>query len=496
MHRSWPVNLAFLFTVTMSWSCSSSSSTSDSSGAGATDTAGAAPASSGGSSAGATSSSGAEPGGSGGGLLGAGGAAAGADAFGGISAIGGGGAGIAGTASSGGANGTWKGLQVSGTGFVDAQGKEFIPRGLGVGEWRNLENYMLAVDSPDVGGLGPSKLRALLVKAMGQANADAFFTTWEKNLITADDVAKWASWGVNSVRLPINYRSISSADGAYIEQGFAAIDQFIAWCKAQNIVVVLDLHAAPGSQNCEVMSDSQDGVAGLWKHPELYRQWTIDLWQTIAARYANESAVGGYDLFDEPFDVKDDASFSEGDAALRKMYLDLTSAIRTVDPHHVIFVEGTNWSQDPGFDGLTPAWDPQLAWAFHKYWDENNQASIQGYLDLRTKTNRPVWNGETGENTDSWNQAMIALLEANKIGWNMWTYKKVECGGSCEAGNMTDPYSIQAPANYAKMSSYLAGKGSAPAAADATKIMMALADNAATSKCTYSASYVKAVFGK
>jgi hypothetical protein len=77
----------------------------------------------------------------------------------------------------------------------------------------------------------------------------------------------------------------------------------------------------------------------------------------------------------------------------------------------------------------------------------------------------------------------------------MWTYKKVNCGGGCAAGDMTDPYTIKEPANYAKMSAYLAG-GAQPSQADATTIMMALAANAATSQCTYNSSYVKAVFGK
>jgi endoglucanase len=411
----------------------------------------------------------------------------------------GGSAGSAGAQAAGGAGGgaEWTGLRVSGTGFVDAQGREFIPRGLGIGEWRNIESYMLDVDTPDVSGVGPTQLRTLLVDAMGEANTDEFFATWEANIVTADDVAKWASWGVNSIRLPINYRSISTAEGAYIEAGFQQIDQFVALCKAQNIYVILDLHAAPGSQNCEQMSDSLDGVARLWSEPASNRPWTIDIWQTIAKRYANEPAVGGYDIFDEPYDTENDGSFSDGIGVLRELYVDITTAIRAVDSHHVLFFEGSNWSSEAiGFEGLEPAWDPQMAWSFHKYWDKNDAASIKPYLDLRTSSNRPVWNGETGENTDDWAKAMISLLESHKIGWNMWTYKKVNCGGGCLASGATEPYTIVAPPNYGKMQQYLEGTGAKPSPADATKIMMALADNAATKKCTYEPGYVKAVFNK
>ena len=375
------------------------------------------------------------------------------------------------------------GLKVAGTKIVEPDGQSFLLRGLGVGELFNVESYMLNVDTPDVKGLNPSKLRTLLVNAMGDSDTQQFFARWEANLVTQSDVQLWASWGVNSIRLPINYHSLSAARGSYSEDGFKKIDAFVAWCKAAKIYVILDLHAAPGAQNNEQMSDCPDGIARLWTEPDTYQPWTIELWQTIAKRYANIPAVGGYDLFDEPIlpkgrTVKDD---------LRPFYLKLTAAIRAVDTQHILFVEGTNWSSDPGFDELEPAWDTNLVWAFHKYWDKNDAASIKPYLALRERTQRPIWNGETGENDDKWNAAMIALCEQNEIGWNMWTYKKV--------ADTTEPYAIAAPANYGIMKAYLEG-GATPSATDARTVMLSLADNAATGKCVYNSGYVHAVFGK
>jgi hypothetical protein len=390
----------------------------------------------------------------------------------------------------------WAGLRVSGVGFVDGDGHAFLPRGIGIGEWLNIESYMIGVNpGSDSPGIGETKLHDALVKAMGQAGADQFFATWESNIVTEADVALWASWGVNSVRLPINYHSISSGPGSYVEAGFAVIDRFISWCKTNHIYVILDLHAAPGAQNCEEMGDTTDGAAHLWTEPATYRQWTIDLWQTIAKRYRSETAVGGFDIFDEPYDTESNGTFSTGISTLRQMYVDITAAIRAVDSNHILFFEGTNWASIDssagganGFAGLAPAWDPQMAWAFHKYWDTNSQAAIQGYLDLRAMTNRPVWNGETGEDkTDGWSGAMIALLEANQIGWNMWTYKKV--------ANGADFYSISAPANWAVMKAYLEG-GAMPSQADANAIMMALANNAATTSCVLQAAWLKQVFNR
>jgi endoglucanase len=384
-------------------------------------------------------------------------------------------------------------LSVSGTKIVAGK-DEVLLRGLGVGELFNIENYFLEVDGDDLGGMGASKFAAGVSKAIGADAARAFFDSWEHNLVGEADISQWKAWGVNSVRLPLNHHQLSSKAGSYDEDGFKRVDRFVTLCKAAGIYVILDLHAAPGAQNTELMSDSPDGVAHLWKEPEKYRQWTIDLWQTIAKRYANEPAVGGYDLLDEPFDDAASGSFAKDGAKtiLRPFYLDVTKAIRSVDARHILFVEGgDDWAK--GFSGLEPAWDEQLVWTFHKYWDDNDVASIQTFLDLRTRTKRPLWNGETGEDEqDGWSRAMIALLEQNDIGWNEWTYKKL-------SPNATNPYSITAPAGWADMADFLAsfaaGKN-ASAPNNAAAIMSELADNARTEKCTCNPTWVQDLFAK
>jgi hypothetical protein len=82
---------------------------------------------------------------------------------------------------------------------------------------------------------------------------------------------------------------------------------------------------------------------------------------------------------------------------------------------------------------------------------------------------------------------MIALLEANKVGWNEWTYKK-------SGGQTTNPYTIPDPPNWSAMATYLASGGTPPS--DATTTMMTLAANAATASCSYNAAWVKEVFNK
>jgi hypothetical protein len=374
-------------------------------------------------------------------------------------------------------------LHASGTGndaiIVDGSGKEVILKGLAPGELYNMENYMIGVSGPDIGGMGETKFRNAVGMALGPA-ADMFFTTWEANLVAPSDVADWGKWGINSIRLPMNHHMLSLAAGMYIDAGFQKIDNFIAMCKSNNIYVILDLHAAPGAQNPELMGDSPDGIAHLWVEPAKYRQWTIDLWQTIAKRYASEPAVGGYDIFDEPYDGSN-GSFTDPGGVLRPFYVDVTAAIRAVDPNHLIFFEGgDNWAS--GFTGLEPAWDPNMAWDYHEYGagpggsdTPLTMSDIKDKIDLRTRTSRPIWNGETGEHSAAWGTAMAMLHEANHIGWNWWTFKK-------SSGQNSQPYTIADPPDWSAMATYLANGGAPPS--DATSTMMALANGAATSTST------------
>jgi endoglucanase len=382
---------------------------------------------------------------------------------------------------------TWPGLRVGGQNIVDSSGNNFVLKGFGVGEWTNTEAYML--EWPDGNGkylwyYGYTRIHRTLDTLMGQAAADQYRQMWNANVIAEADVAKWQSWGVNAVRLSINHHWLSPGDGVYLDSGWQWMDQFIAWCKAHHIYVILCMHAAPGAQNPELMSDTPDGVPHLWTQPSIYQPWTIHLWQAIAQRYANEPAVAGYDLLDEP--LLSEAHPASGGAIVRAFYVKVTAAIRSVDNHHIIFACGTSWcGSTAGVQAILPPWDNNMVLVFHKYWDQNNVASIRGYLDIRSQHNIPLWNGETGENTNAWAKGMVSLLAQNNIGWSWWTYKKVN--------QNTNPCSIPEPTDYKLILKYVQGKGRRPVQSDA--ILFGLASNAATSNCTWNNGLVQALFG-
>jgi hypothetical protein len=260
----------------------------------------------------------------------------------------------------------------------------------------------------------------------------------------------------------------------------------IEWGKAHHIYVILCMHAAPGAQNPELMSDTPDGKPHLWTQPSVYQPWTIHLWQAIAQRYSQEPAVAGYDLLDEPlFSEKDPV---RGGTTLRSFYVKATAAIRSVDRNHIIFACGTEWGGSPaGMRAILPTWDGNMVLVFHKYWDQNNLASIQGFLNIRNRQNVPLWNGETGENTNAWAKGMAEVLAEHNIGWSWWTYKKLN--------QTTNPCSIPEPFNYGQILDYVNGKGPKPSQEVAETVMLQLADNAATPNCVWNDALVRALFG-
>jgi len=333
---------------------------------------------------------------------------------------------------------------------------------------------------------GYTRIQDTLTSLMGGPAADQYWQTWNANILTEDDFRRLQGWGVNTLRISINHHWLSPADGVYLEAGWSWLDRMVAWAKAHDIHLVLCMHAAPGGQNPELMSDTVDGKPHLWTEPDTYQPWTIHLWQAIAQRYADEPAIAGYDLLDEPLLSEHDPA--SGGSTVRAFYVKASAAIRAVDTHHILFACGTEWcGSTAGMKAILPPWDDNMVFVFHKYWDKNDQASIQGFLDIRSRYGVPLWNGETGENDPGWARDMVRLLADHDIGWSWWTYKKLN--------GDTQPCAIPEPAGYDKILRFVKGKGRQPSESTADRILLALAANSATSQCTWNDKLTQALFG-
>jgi hypothetical protein len=366
-------------------------------------------------------------------------------------------------------------LHASGLYIVDGSNNQVILRGMGLGGWLVPEGYMLGTSSfAD----SPTAFKNVVTQLVGAQNAETFFQAYRASFVRKKDIDSLAKWGFNSVRLPMHYHLLTSAPGVYLESGFAIIDSLLDWCEANRMYLILDLHAAPGGQNTGNISDYQ-GPPSLWEST-IYQDWTASLWKTIAARYKNEPWIGGYDLLNETA-----WTFPTGNGTLRAFLVRLTDSVRSVDRNHLIFAEGNWYATD--FNGLTPAWDANMAWSFHKYWNVNDYNAISYLLTLRSITQRPLWLGESGENSNHWFSECLMWMELNKIGWSWWTLKKIE--------SISAPLSVTRTAGFDALIRYWSGQAPAPSVTAAMNYLLEQASKFESENCTLRPDYLNALFG-
>lgn len=345
-------------------------------------------------------------------------------------------------------------LKADGKKIVDEKGQNVLLRGMGLGGWMLQEGYMLHINKDS----RQYRIRERLEELMGPAETKEFYDTWLTNNTRKIDVDSMKRWGFNSVRLPMHYNLYTlpvdkepvAGQNTWIEKGFKMTDDLLAWCKANHMYLILDLHATPGGQGNDLnISDRDPDKPSLW-NSEANKAKTIALWRKLAERYKNEPYIGAYDIINEPNWGFDDPQNDKNglkektNAPLRKLMVDITAAIREVDKKHIIIIEGNGWGNN--YNGILPQWDKNMVLSFHKYWNFNDQKSIDHIVKTRDQYNIPVWLGETGENSNTWLTQAIGLLERNNIGWALWPLKKL--------GN-NNPMEIVSNLNYDDVAKYM-----------------------------------------
>ncbi len=383
-------------------------------------------------------------------------------------------------------------LHRDGQKIVDANGKNIILRGLGLGGWMVQEGYMI-----QTGAFAGSqyKIKQKINDLIGTTATEEFYKAYKKNGITKRDIDSLAAWGFNSIRLPMHYNLYTPAietekDGkiTWLEEGFKMTDDLLNWCAANKIYLILDLHAAPGGQGKDAaISDYDDSKPSLWESTA-NQDKMVALWEKLAERYKDSQWIGGYDIINEPnwnFTGTNQNGCDETlNAPLRALQVRITKAIRAIDTNHLIFIEGNCWGNN--YNGMFPLWDENMALSFHKYWNQNDIPSIQKMLDYRNEYNVPIWLGESGENSNVWFEESISLMESNNIGWAYWPMKKIE--------NLAGVTSVTKPAGYDAVLEYWQNGVDKPNHDAAKKSMMQLAENYKMKNLTIRYDVIDAMF--
>ena len=342
-------------------------------------------------------------------------------------------------------------LQVEGTRIVDADGPLLL-RGFGLGGWKNMENFITGYPGTE------SQHRRAMRRAMGDAAYEAFFERFLEVFFTDEDAAFLAGLGLNSLRIPFNYRHFEDDDAPFVvkEEGFRLLDRVVEACAEHGIYTILDLHAVPGAQNQHWHSDNPTQWAQFWTHPH-FQDRVVHLWEAIAEHYRHNHWVAGYNPLNEPADAHGEA--------IGPFYRRLETAIRAVDPDHILFLDGNRYSTQ--FDQLGDPL-PNTVYTAHDYalpgfvdggpypgvsrGEYVDRARIEETFLARTaymrETGTPIWVGEFGpvytgdplrdEERYRLLEDQLEIFSEHDASWALWTYKDIGLQGVVSADPGSD----------------------------------------------------------
>ncbi len=311
-------------------------------------------------------------------------------------------------------------VSTKGREIVTSGGEKLLLKGVNLGFWLVPEGYPLFISNI----YAPREYYDLIADLAGPDYSKEFWRTYQEVFITEKDIAYLKSIGLNSVRIPFDYRLFADEFylGSYKPRGFELLDRVVSWCRNAGIWVILDMHAAPGSQ---AGWNTDDGYTYPWLFEdggEGSREQTIQIWTSIARHFANDTTILGYDLLGEPIHQYCDTT--RLNKRLEPFYKSLVSSIRKVDKNHICFLAGAFWNRN--FDVFTGPFDPKLVYTTHLYSVTDAYCSPDYFIQFSKKFNVPVWLGEFGLGKDTFVDSLRTVFEKNDVGWCLWTYKMMD----------------------------------------------------------------------
>src|SRR5690606_10843885 len=115
---------------------------------------------------------------------------------------------------------------------------------------------------------------------IGTTNTENFYQAYRNNYVRKADIDSLKKWGFNSIRLPMHYNLFAenSNPPVFLNLGFEIIDSLLSWCEANQIYLILDMHAAPGGQSDEPISDYNPAYPSLWQS-EQNKSLLVKIWR-------------------------------------------------------------------------------------------------------------------------------------------------------------------------------------------------------------------------
>ncbi|MDI1230819.1 MAG: glycoside hydrolase family 5 protein [Methylobacter sp.] len=185
--------------------------------------------------------------------------------------------------------------------FDNKYGKKV--RGVNLGGWLVLEKWM----TPSVfEGLDAVDETSYCVE-LGVKAEQALKKHWD-SFITREDFVWLANVGINAVRIPLGHwifgpdypyhANYGEVTHPFVSGGIAVLDRAFDWAEELGLLIVLDLHAAPGCQN----GFDNGGIKDVceWHTKPEYIEHSLSVLERLAERYHHRPALHAIEVLNEP----------------------------------------------------------------------------------------------------------------------------------------------------------------------------------------------------
>ena len=175
------------------------------------------------------------------------------------------------------------------------------------------------------------------------------------------DLQQIASWGMDHVRLPVDYPVIEAADqpGTLDPRGIQYLDNCLAWCQCAGLRLVLDLHKAPGYTFTNTLEAGPMNPNTLFSNAAMQERF-INLWEALARHYLGQAEETlAFELLNEMV-LPDSAPWN----ALARKTID---RLRQLDTTRLIVIGGNNYNAVEELQNIEVQADPHLLYTFHSY---------------------------------------------------------------------------------------------------------------------------------
>ncbi len=271
------------------------------------------------------------------------------------------------------------------------------------------------------------------------------------HFIEAEDIARIASWGLDHIRIPVDYNVLEDDNGGYDAPGWERLDWVFAECEKHGLKAVIDLHKTEGFSFY-----SGEKEIGFFDSEE-YQERFYHLWEEMARRYGDMPDRIMFELLNEVTDI----SYIE---AWNRISSECIRRIRKIAPDIYILLGSYDNNSAPAVEALLPPADEKVVFNFHCYdplhythqrasWvpelidspfvpfedsgttEEYFEDYFSKAIETAEKYGAELYCGEYGvidqvpaEDAVKWYKTINAVFEKHGIARAVWSYKHMAFG--------------------------------------------------------------------